>query len=296
MPYNGSGSFTPYTPGNPVVTGTVISSTAFNATQQDIAAGLSNAVTRDGQSPLTANIPAAGRKLTGLGAGVVAGDSLRWEQLFSQGAEQDIASAATTDIGALNTTIVRVTGTTTITSFGTNYNGPRFVRFAGALTLTHNATTLILPGGANITTAAGDAIIAVPVGNPSSGWRVMSIMSATDAEAQAGTLAGKFVTPDNLSATVLGMGQTWQDLTASRALGTTYTNSTGRPIFATVTVVAAAGAGNVDFTVAGVPVGVITQPAGLNAHRATISFVVPNGATYVGVTTGPTLFRWSELR
>jgi hypothetical protein len=28
--------------------------------------------------------------------------------------------------------------------------------FAGALTFTHNATSLILPGGANITTAAGD--------------------------------------------------------------------------------------------------------------------------------------------
>ena len=119
-PFNGSGSFSVYTPGNPVIPGTVISSTAFNATIQDIAAGLSNAVTRDGQSPLSANLPAAGRKITGLGAGVVAGDSLRFEQLFSQGTEQDIASAATVDIGSLNTTIARITGTTTITSFGTN--------------------------------------------------------------------------------------------------------------------------------------------------------------------------------
>jgi len=29
---------------------------------------------------------------------------------------------------------------------------------------------------------------------------------------------------------VIGVGQTWQDITASRALGTTYTNSTGKPI------------------------------------------------------------------
>lgn len=193
MSYNGSGTFSPFTPGNPVITGTTISSTAFNATIQDIASGLSNAVTRDGQSPLTANLPAAGRKLTGLGAGVVAGDSLRFEQLFSQGTEQDIASAATTDIGGLNTTIARITGTTTITSFGTNYNGPRFVRFAGALLLTHNASTLILPGGANITTAAGDRAILTPVGSPASGWQVLAYEVAAlapGAATTAGTLSG----------------------------------------------------------------------------------------------------------
>lgn len=192
MPFNGSGSFSPYTPGNPAVTGTVISSTAYNATQQDIAAGLSNAVTRDGQSPLTANLPAAGRKLTGLGAGVVAGDSLRFEQLFSQGAEQDIASAATVDIGSLNTTIARITGTTTITSFGTNYNGPRYIRFAGALTLTHNASTLILPGNANITTAAGDRAILTPIGNPGSGWQVVAYVPAvgTYSATQSAQMAG----------------------------------------------------------------------------------------------------------
>lgn len=178
MPYNGSGTFTPYTPGNPVVTGTVISSTAFNATQNDLAAGLTNAITRDGQSPPSANLPMGGKKHTGLAAGVTSGDSLRWEQLFSQGIEQDIASAATTDIGSLNTTNVRITGTTTITSFGTNYNGPRYVRFAGVLTLAHNATTLILPGGVNITTAAGDCLIAVPNGSAPNGWRVVAYQVA----------------------------------------------------------------------------------------------------------------------
>lgn len=178
MPYNGSGTFTPYTPGNPAVPGTVISSTAYNSTQSDIAAGLSNAVTRDGQSPPSANLPMGGKKLTGLAAGAIAGDSLRWEQLFSQGTEQDIASAATTDIGALNTTVARITGTTTITSLGANYNGPRYVRFAGILTLTHNATTLVLPGGVNITTAAGDGAVVVPIGNPASGWKVLVYQSA----------------------------------------------------------------------------------------------------------------------
>ena len=67
----------------------------------------------------------------------------------------DIASATTTDIGAATAEFVDVTGTTTITGLGTIDAGiVRTVRFTGALTLTHNATSLILPGGANITTAA----------------------------------------------------------------------------------------------------------------------------------------------
>lgn len=69
----------------------------------------------------------------------------------------DVASAATTNIGAAASNRVCITGTTTITSLGTIAAGAcRTVTFAGALTLTHNATSLILPGGANIVTAAGD--------------------------------------------------------------------------------------------------------------------------------------------
>lgn len=69
----------------------------------------------------------------------------------------DIASAGTTDLGAATGDFVDVTGTTTITALGTITAGiERLVRFTGVLTLTHNATSLILPTGANITTAAGD--------------------------------------------------------------------------------------------------------------------------------------------
>lgn len=69
----------------------------------------------------------------------------------------DIASAGTISIGEGGA--FHVTGTTTITDIdpATDKAGRAFILiFDGALTLTHNATTLILPGGANITTAAGD--------------------------------------------------------------------------------------------------------------------------------------------
>jgi hypothetical protein len=68
-----------------------------------------------------------------------------------------IVSAATTSIGSATGDFIDITGTTTITSLGTGSAGDqRVVRFTGALILTHNATSLILPGNANITTAVND--------------------------------------------------------------------------------------------------------------------------------------------
>ena len=59
MSYNGSGTFQINSSGQPVVTGTVISSTAFNALTADLATGLSTAVTKDGQTTTTARVPFA---------------------------------------------------------------------------------------------------------------------------------------------------------------------------------------------------------------------------------------------
>jgi hypothetical protein len=98
MSYNGSGTFNINTAGQPVVTGTVISSTAFNLLTSDLATGLSTAMTKDGQTTATANIPMGTFKLTGLGAGTNATDSAQYGQLQA---------------GA--TTIATVTGTDTLT-------------------------------------------------------------------------------------------------------------------------------------------------------------------------------------
>lgn len=75
-------------------------------------------------------------------------------QKWSKGA--DIASAAALTIGT-DGNYFDVTGTTTVTSIATVGIGTWIkLHFDAALTLTHNATNLILPSGANITTAAGD--------------------------------------------------------------------------------------------------------------------------------------------
>jgi hypothetical protein len=179
MARNGSGTYNLLTNSwNPATNGVSATAVDWQNLINDVASALTQSLSADGQTPITGNLNAGNNKITGLAAGSATGDSLRWEQLFSQGQPANLASAATTDIGAQNTVLLNITGTTTITSFGTNYNGPRYLRFDGILTLTHNATTLILPGGANITTAAGDSAIVVPNGTPANGWRVLGYQKA----------------------------------------------------------------------------------------------------------------------
>jgi microcystin-dependent protein len=88
----------------------------------------------------------------------------------------DIASAASTDIGAVEGLYHDITGTTTITSLGTVRAGIlKVLKFEGALTLTHNATSLILPGGTSILTVDGD--IGVFLSEGSGNWRCVSYTS-----------------------------------------------------------------------------------------------------------------------
>jgi hypothetical protein len=95
LSYNGSGTFQINTAGQPVVTGTVISSTAFNALTSDLATGLSTALTKDGQTTVTANIPLSNFKITGLGAATAAADAVRFSQL--QGSADKLLTVTGTD-------------------------------------------------------------------------------------------------------------------------------------------------------------------------------------------------------
>lgn len=135
-------------------------------------------------------------------------DPLDWNELFTdietainklsggKTAEVvDVASASTCDIGAVTSYRVRITGTTTITSLGTVANCFRVVHFAAALTINYNATTLILPGAANLTFAAGDAMIASSDG--SGNWHVLFAQLGGVAVTTAGVQTFSNKTLDN---------------------------------------------------------------------------------------------------
>lgn len=275
MPRNGSGTYT-LPAGNPVVTGTIISSSWANTTLSDIATALTNSVAKDGQTVPTANLPMGGFVHTGVGnsssltsyaatnqvqnsaftwlssvsgvdtitasatptpaaytagqtfsflsagantgavtlnisglgaksitkngttplsAGDIASgavipvqyDGTQFQIVSGSGSgsgpqpgnlsgalnfnQVSIAAATTTDILGAGGNSVLMTGNSpiTITSFGTSTQAgaARFVTStgSGAHILTHNATSLILPGAANITVAQGDSWIVIDLGS-----------------------------------------------------------------------------------------------------------------------------------
>jgi len=86
----------------------------------------------------------------------------------------------------------------------------------------------------------------------------------------------------------LGYGQTWQ--TVTRTSGTTYYNTTGKPIV--VNVGAAAGiSSTLNATVGGITIiNIVSNFSGSS------SFIVPVSSNYVVTVSGTTISFWSELR
>ena len=120
----------------------------------------------------------------------------------------DIASATALTLGT-DGNLFHVTGTTTITSISTKTAGTRITLvFDGALLLTHNATTLILPNAVDLTTVAGDVLEFRSEG--SGNWRCVAWRLTTAALNRKGT--------DIASAAALNLGQ---DGDAFHVTGTT---------------------------------------------------------------------------
>tara|TARA_R110002126_G_scaffold11885_3_gene52486 strand:- start:1636 stop:2646 length:1011 start_codon:yes stop_codon:yes gene_type:complete len=147
MSYNGSGTFNINTAGQPVVTGTTITSTAFNLLTTDLATGLTTALTKDGQTTPTANIPMGTFKITGLGAGSAATDAAQYGQLQN---------------GA--TTIATVSGTDTLTGSLspaiTAYATGNLFSFVAVATNTGAATINLNSLGAKSITKQGSTVLA----------------------------------------------------------------------------------------------------------------------------------------
>jgi prepilin-type N-terminal cleavage/methylation domain-containing protein len=92
----------------------------------------------------------------------------------------------------------------------------------------------------------------------------------------------------------IGVGQTWQTLTASRAPLTSYVNDTGKPIVVSIT--ATVSNNGASIIVDGMTVG-YTDTWTLFGHvRTQLTAIVPPGSTYVMGSTGGTLLIWTELR
>lgn len=98
-------------------------------------------------------------------------DNIKLGSVAADGALTDIASASSINLNSTDTNYFNITGTTGISTISLNEGSQVWVKFAGTLTITDGAS-LILLGGENITTAAGD--IAVFRGESSNVVRMLS--------------------------------------------------------------------------------------------------------------------------
>lgn len=122
-----------------------------------------------------------------------------------------------------------------------------------------------------------------PTGAGASGTWGINITGSAGSASTASTAV--YATTAGSASNVIGVGQSWQDVSLSRAFGTLYTNSTGRPIVVAATQNASAA---MFLEVNGLVVG-------YTGIVATISAIVPSGATYKFVSPS-TIYTWAELR
>ena len=157
-------------------------------------------------------------------------------------------------------------------------------------TITGITDLAVADGGTGASTLSANAVL---LGNGTSALQTVAPSTSGNVLTSNGT-TWTSATP----AGGIGIGQTWQDVTGSRAAGTTYTNSTGKPIFISVYGSGSPSNGAMSMTVDGVSLGRQGVAAVSSAVMyATMTAIVPNGSTYrVDNVSGWSLGSWAELR
>ena len=107
-----------------------------------------------------------------------------------------IASAATTNLTNASGNLMHITGASTINAFILTPGAERSVIFDGALTLT-NSPGLLLPGGSNIITAAGDRAL---IRGDSNGSILTHYQRASGLPVVGGVISKEYRSPDQVFA------------------------------------------------------------------------------------------------
>ena len=171
------------------------------------------------------------------------------------------------------------------------------VNIAGGTNLTETTlltTTAISAGATSASTVYSTT------GRTSVAFRVIGYIEST--QATAGTWA---TSPSTIQGqggqaladmSSLGYGQTWQSFTGSRALSTTYYNTTGKPIMVRILF----NQGSTGGFSATPTVGGTALPSsswyGISGNYGGVDFLVPVGQSYSVVAASSSIVSWSELR
>lgn len=198
-------------------------------------------------------------------------DSTTLRNLPLQVLGSNIASASNLHLELATGDLVHITGTTTVTALGTVMAGREMcLIFDGILTFTHNATTLILPAAANITTEANASAIMRSLG--SGNW--ICVNYSAGAGGSGATLTGS----ESLSNKTL----------VSPAISGTVAVASGADF------VAAGGAADLDWSLSS---GVFKTPTGVSTYAGSSNLfsAALRPATDDGAALGDTTHNWSDL-
>ena len=230
--------------------------------------------------------------------------TLQWDSTLGKWVLLNPATGITGQYGRLSGVLTPTTSTTlTVAQLGSLvvFNGstsgqtltlpPVATCPAGTLFDIQNTASTSVTIKAN----AAEQINNLNIGVGSSGSNTL-VLASGDSTTIVSLSGGWYEQQPSRAATVSAFGssaQTWQNMTGSRALGTTYTNSTGRSICIHVNATATSPT-SMYLTVAGITnniaqgwaTGSITGGSG----------IIPAGATYSVASTGLTLTGWNELR
>lgn len=154
------------------------------------------------------------------------------------------------------------------------------IRLANTDFVATSLTSVTIPGGLN----AGDIVELVSFG----AFTVADTYTKAETDNKLGFKA------NTADLKEIGVGQTWQDVTASRVLGTTYTNSTGKPIMVNIDQQPNPAYTYFQFFINSTRVASLGANSAYSAYPNFTGIIVPNGATYS--VSGGTLNKWFELR
>jgi len=219
----------------------------------------------------------------------------------SSGVVTNLTGTASINInGTVGATIANTGAFTTLTTSGnvgigggTPGSNPKLSLYGGIRFLTTEAASATYTGigsiasdMVSISTAGTERMRVTNQGGVSFG------ATGTAYGATGEALISQGDAPPIWGAAGIGNGQTWQTFTVgtARVLGTTYTNSTGKPIFVSLSCLGTASA---SFSIDGVQV---SEVGGTSSVRGMMGGIVPNGSTYVTGGTGLTVDVWAELR
>ncbi len=156
MPRDSSGNYS-LPSGNPVSTGTAISSTVHNATNTDIASALTGSIAKNGVTTATADLPMGTNKHTNVGSAAARNQYAAAAQV-QDGGFSKLGSVSGTDtiVGSLSPAITAYSAHMQVTFTPANTN-------TGAATIAVNGLTAldILKAG-GIALVAGDLVAGVP--------------------------------------------------------------------------------------------------------------------------------------